>query len=128
MLLDMGRIADIDEAPYDSESPFPTAVRMRKCDIAQCLLEHDANINCKAVDGYNFFHGPACKTDSLGACVLSTALECINFLLQTRKILIFTTPRMDGTIFHALARKAGSYERENALFIRKAFESLNTYF
>lgn len=133
MLLKTAKIADVDTAPDDFESPFATAVRMRKLDIAHCLLEHGADVNRFSLKGYNFSTDKPRRMTVLahllymGDASLSS-LACINFLLGTKKASIYTTPEKDETVLHALAFKTNSSERENTMFVRRIFELFNSFF
>jgi hypothetical protein len=131
MLVDTGKISNIDAAPDGYESPFCTAVRLRKLNIARFLLEQNADVNRHFNSGYNLYADSGSKITVLGHLLYSvggSALACIRFLLESGKASMFTDPEETTTVLHNLATKTNPSEREIASVVRRAFHLLNSHF
>jgi ankyrin repeat protein len=132
MLLDTGKINDIDEAADDFESPFATAVRMRKFDIAQCLLEHGADVNRLAVNGVSSFADVKRAMTVLGSVLLMegslSSLACISFLLKANGVSPYANRSMNTTVLHLLSHGTSTLGGHNDVFVRAAFKLLHSHF
>jgi ankyrin repeat protein len=132
MLLDTGRINDIDEAAAEFESPFATAVRMRKFDIAECLLEHGADVNRLAVNGLRSFPVDQPARTVLGSVLAQegslSSLACISFLLKDTKASPYANRSKDITVLHCIAQGASTLGDHNDVFVREAFKLLDNHF
>jgi len=133
MLLETGRIQDVNAAAENFESPFATAVRMRKFDIAQCLLDHGADINYLAINGCTSFPVDGTPMTVLGRVLLSagsslSSLACVDFLLQTQKASLFTNSEKNETVLHCLGVDSELGNGGNPIFVAEAFKLLNSHF
>ncbi|KAF3941734.1 hypothetical protein ABW19_dt0209979 [Dactylella cylindrospora] len=131
MLLDGGNISNIDAAPDGYETPFITAVRIRRLDLAQSLLKYNPNVNHCFDAGYNFYAEGCFRTTVLGHLIMfggASGLACIEFLLKTGKASIFTDQENTTTVLHCLATQTTPSEREDATVVRRTFELLNGNF
>ncbi|RYP54781.1 hypothetical protein DL768_000509 [Monosporascus sp. mg162] len=132
MLLDTGKINDIDEAAAEFESPFATAVRMRKFDVAECLLEHGADVNRLAVNGLRNFPVDEPAKTVLGSVLMQegslSSLACISFLLKETKTSPYANRSKDITVLHCLSQGMSSLGGHNDVFVREAFKLLDNHF
>jgi len=132
MLLDTGKINDIDEAADEFESPFATAVRMRKFDVAQCLLEHGADVNRLAVNGLRSFPVDQPAMTVLGSILTQegslSSLACISFLLKETKVSPYANRSKDITVLHCLSLGMSTLGGHNDVFVREAFKLLDSHF
>ncbi|KAH6891535.1 hypothetical protein B0T10DRAFT_605779 [Thelonectria olida] len=132
MLLDTGKINDIDEAADKFESPFATAVRMRKFDIAQCLLDHGADVNRLALNGVRSFPEGRPAETVLGQVLVQesslSSLACISFLLETGKASPYTNRSRNLTVLDCLGLSTSTCGGYNGVFVREAFKLLHNHF
>src|SRR3954466_7686579 len=129
MLLETGKIVNVDHAELNFESPFGTAVCMRKFDNAECLLAHGADVNHLAINGIRWFPGSSTAITVLGRVLhnrtsLST-LACVSFLLKTGRASLYAHRELNYTVLHTLAIGAG---QSNDMFEHKVFSLLHAEF
>ena len=132
MLLDTGKINDLDEAADKFESPFATAVRMRKFDAAGYLLEHGADVNRLAVNGLRSFPVDYPATTVLGSVLRQegslSSLACISFILKETNASPYANRSKNLTVLHCLSQGTSTLGGHNDVFMREAFNLLNDRF
>ncbi|KAF1997715.1 hypothetical protein P154DRAFT_605187 [Amniculicola lignicola CBS 123094] len=129
MLLETGKIVDVDHAEPNFESPFGTAVRMRKFDIAGCLLAHGANVNHLAINGIRSFPENSPAMTVLGRVLQNksslSVLACVSFLLETKRASPYAHRELNHTVLHTLTIGDGE---SNHMLERKMFSLLHAEF
>lgn len=128
-----GKITNVDQAEPGFESPFCSAVRLRKFDIADCLLAHGADVNYLFVNGIRSF-----PVDQQAMTILAWTLQqegslsslgCISYLLETGRASPWANREFNTTVLHTFAKAApstrGRYHKE---FARRAFAMLDGSF
>jgi len=132
MLLATGRIDNVDQTAADFESPFATAVRMRKFDIAECLLAQGADVNHLSVNGVLSFPVDGSPVTVLAKVLLEEAslssLACVSFLLKTGKASPYANTALNLTVLHSLAIRTSTAGGSNEDLGRRAFHRLNDEF
>jgi hypothetical protein len=106
---------------------------MRKFDIAQCLLDHGADVSRIFVNCVRYFPVGQPATTVLGSVLQGgslSSLACISFLLKAAKASPYANCGENFTVLHRLGQPmrtstSGAY---NDMFVREAFRLLHNHF